>query len=87
MSRDSDVAQDYRALDEHNKAKRQNNLKSSIALLDENFVKYEQLASHHFRVGEFDFWPSTGVYIHRASGKKARGVFNLLRAINKVESK
>lgn len=80
----SELGDMYNEMRADGKLRRENNHKGSIKMLDDNHVKYEQLDPYHYRVGEFDFWPSTGVYIHRPTQRKARGVFNLLRALNKA---
>lgn len=35
----------------------------------------------HLVIGDFDFWPSTGLFKNRKTGKKGRGVFNLIKVL------
>lgn len=35
----------------------------------------------HYRIGDFDFWPSTGKYMERSTKKTGRGVFNILKKL------
>lgn len=36
-------------------------------------------------IGDFDFYPSTGLFRNRKTNKKGRGIFNLIKLINKIE--
>ena len=63
--------------------KKRSNATGSLAILDENKITYKRLSLDHFRVGEFDFWPSTGLFIHLKTKWRGRGVFNLIRQLNK----
>lgn len=45
-------------------------------------VPYVQMDSNsaHYRVAwDWDFWPTTGTYIHRPTGRRGHGVKNLIR--------
>jgi len=77
----SELGETYAALREHNQEKRRYNLHSSIGILEKNEVPVEELSPTHFRVGVYDFWPSTGLFINRKTGQRGRGVFNLLKKI------
>lgn len=60
----------------------------SLKLLTENEIKFEQLGSYHFYVERsYDYWPRTGLFIHRKSTKRGRGVFNLIKKIKNQKSK
>lgn len=77
----SELGETFAALREHNREKKIENHASSIALLDKHGVQYETLTEHHLRIGEFDFWPSTGMYIQRKTKRRGRGIFGLLRRL------
>jgi len=77
----SELGELYAAWDEHKKEKKQNNQKSSVAILEEKGVKFERLSDTHLRVAEYDYWPSTGLFIHRKTQKRGRGVFGLLKKL------
>lgn len=79
-----DVGDDYRAWDEHKKAKKAANHVNSIDILKKEGVEFKQLNPDHYRVGPYDYWPSTGLFIHLKTKKRGRGVFNL---IGKVKTK
>lgn len=71
---------------EHKKerrAKKEDNHKKSIALLEERGIKYRILSKEnvHYRVGDWDFWPSTGKFYNQKTGEKGRGVFNLIKKV------
>ena len=77
----SDISEDYKALRDFNRAKKENNLKASTELLDALGIDY---TSHnngiHLKVFAGDevvnFWPSTGKWI--SSDTKSRGVQKLI---------
>ena len=77
----SEMGEIFKAWDEHKKAKKADNLAQSTQILTERGIPF---TSHnngvHLVVDScFDFWPSTGKWIERETGKKGRGVFNLLK--------
>lgn len=56
------------------------------ALAAEGFHWVEFNDGMHLRVnGRYDFYPTTGLYIHCKTGVRGRGVRGLIRAINKDE--
>lgn len=53
----------------------------SINLLRSKGIKIVILSAknRHYRVGDFDFWPSTGKFYNQKTKQKGRGVKNLLK--------
>lgn len=45
--------------------------------------KVEKLTSYHWRINNFDYWPTTGLFIHKFTKKQKRGIKNLLIALEK----
>lgn len=35
----------------------------------------------HLKVGDYDFWPSTGMFLHKKTRTKGRGVFKLVKLL------
>lgn len=69
---------------DESKKKRGSNRDTSAQILKESGLKFESkndgahlIVTGHGAVA--DFWPGTGKYIVRGSGKYKRGVFNLLK--------
>ena len=81
-----DMGDIYNSMNAYKKEKKQDNYKKSLLILDEKLIPYKKLSESHFRIGDFDFWPSTGLFINIKSKKRRRGVFNLIKALTK-ESK
>lgn len=84
--------EDSEMWEEHRKErqqKKQRNREQSLNILRKNGVYFQCLSdiSGHYRVGEFDFWPSTGKYIERSTKKHGRGVFNLLEKVGKNDTR
>jgi hypothetical protein len=73
------------AIHKDQQAKRHQNEEQSIKMLQDLGIKYEILSkqSSHYRVGRFNFWPTTGKFYDPKTGEKGRGVRNL---INKVKT-
>lgn len=63
------------------RAKRWENDRQSIEILQRQKIPFETLskAGSHYRIGEYDFWATTGKFIHRTTKKSGRGVFNLIK--------
>lgn len=78
-----DVGDDFRAWKDYKKKKKAANLEWSPDILRENDIKFTILSMEHYRVGEFDFWPTTGLFIHRKTKQRGRGVRNLIAKIRK----
>jgi hypothetical protein len=80
MSEEGEIWQGYR---EERKAKKQSNEQNSLAMLRARGIKVETLnaAISHYRIGNFNFWPTTGKYYNPKTGEKGRGVRNLIKTI------
>lgn len=61
--------------------KKASNLEKSTAILDIENIAYIKLSAYHYRLSEYDFWPSTGKFIHRQTGVEGRGIISLLKRI------
>jgi hypothetical protein len=66
-----------------NKEKKQNNLSYALEILQD--YDYIKISDYCFRIGDFDFWPTTGLFIDRITNKKFRGINNLLPLIEKFK--
>lgn len=80
MSEDGEM---WRAIHEDVKAKKRSNEKSSISLLIANNIPFKLLSadSSHYRVGDFDYWPTTGLFYNQKTKRKGRGVKKLIQII------
>lgn len=85
-----DMAEDFKALREHRKAKRKSNLEKTTNLLKSKGVSFESKNNGvHLIVKQnemvFDFYPSTGLFIDRTTKKHSRGVFHLLKKLGATQ--
>jgi hypothetical protein len=80
----SELGELYNDLKEIGKQKRSQNLDSSVKILLDRNIRFNQLSDSHYRVGNYDFWPSTGLFIEIKTKKRGRGVFNLIRKVQGV---
>lgn len=73
----------WRKFKKDSQEKRWSNNENSLKLLQEKGIKYQTLDSTigHYRIGDFDFWATTGKFYNRKLKKAGRGVFNLIRLI------
>lgn len=81
----SELGDLFKALKEESKAKKLSNAESSRYMLLNSGIKFKDLSDTHLRVGDFDFWPSTGLFINIKTKKRGRGVFNLIKKIKDVK--
>lgn len=66
--------------------KKLSNLKNSLNILMGADVMLHQFSEWHYLVeGEWNFWPTTGKFMHKKTGESGRGVFNLLKLIGNKE--
>lgn len=83
----SDLAETYTGMKEAKREKRASNRESGAALLTREAIPFEE--RNHGRhllvnggpLGVIDYWPGTGRWIARFTGKNGRGVKGLLRHI------
>lgn len=78
---DWEYAEAFKAMKEEGRKKRASNLEASLSLLHSMQIPFEQLSPSHCRVGEYDFWPSTGLFIHTKTKQRGRGVRHLIRKV------
>lgn len=77
-----DMGEIFRAMREHKKETKQARKHWALQVLDDNRIEYQVLSENgpHLRLGEFDFWPSTGVFVHRKiRGLRGVGVKQLMK--------
>ncbi len=86
----SEIGEVYEALRAGSAIRRASNRASSSTFLRERGVPFvSKNLGAHLIVGAppfADFWPGTGLWIERASGRKDRGVFRLLKALARTPS-
>lgn len=78
---------EWKKIREDSKKKRWENRDKSISILDKWSIPYKMLSENnaHYRIlldGGYDFWPTTGKFIHLKTGKQGRGIMNLIQTIN-----
>ena len=66
--------------------KKYQNLLTSLKILDDNGYTLEELSPYHYRIGDIDFWPSTGKFYHYVTGETGRGVDNFMALIKRLNS-
>ena len=75
---------------EESRKKRAKNMKQSTEILVKNKINFTSYNNGvHLFVShngfEVDFWPTTGKFIFRNSDSKGRGVFKLIKQLNRKE--
>ena len=77
---DTEGWKDYRTAKQN---KKWENKQKSLCLLDDAGIEFECLNEGigHYRIGWWDFWPTTGKFWNRKTQEKGRGVFELIRKI------
>lgn len=77
----SELGELYRDWKKEKTAKKQLNAVASEDILIRKGVQFRKFTEDHYRVGEYNFWPSTGLFIHVHRNERGRGVFNLLKKL------
>lgn len=81
-----DMKDEFQSLKQLKQNRRLNNRDSSTAMLARKGYKFERFNDGnqlYLFENDCDFWPSTGLFIFRKTGKRGRGVFNLLKELQK----
>lgn len=81
---ETDVWAEHKA---ERKEKKQDNEKKSIARLVEAGFEVQTLNPDisHYRVRDYNFWPTTGKFHNQKTGLIGRGVFNLIKQLKADE--
>lgn len=79
----SELGEMYRALREDSQFRKTCNHDKSLAILKEKGYNPKKLSPTHYRVQDWDYWPSTGLFINIETKKRGRGVFGLLKLLTK----
>lgn len=84
----SDLGETFADYHESRRQKKKENMSSSAQILQSRDITFEShnngvhlIVTHNKKIA--DFWPSTGKYSIRGSNRYRRGVFNLLRDLEK----
>ena len=80
MTQDGEM---WRTIRKERQAKRHRNEEQSIALLKKHHIPFQLLdaTTSHYRVGRFNYWPTTGKFYDPKTGEKGRGIRNLINKI------
>lgn len=80
---DWEYAEAYAEQRKRNQEKRAANRQRSAEMLTAAGIEFESKNDGaHLIVGDYDFWPGTGLFVNRKTGEKKRGVGELIRRIN-----
>lgn len=77
----SEVVEIYQEIREERKNKRWNNYEKSKQILIDRQIDFTEKANGHFIIENYDFWATTGLFIHRKRKKRGRGIHNLLKQL------
>lgn len=79
----SDDSEMWAERKQQSKVKKLKNIIGSLYILEERKIEYKILNESlgHYRVIDFDFWPSTGKFYNQKTKEKGRGVFNLIKRL------
>lgn len=84
MGEDSEMWRAYKA---RSQEKKKNNQHSSLQILNSKNIPYKLLsaASCHYKVGDYNYWPTTGKFYNQKTGERGRGVYKLIKKICKYQ--
>ena len=77
----------WKEVREESRKKKRDNEQMSLHLLKMHCIEYEILCATvcHYRVGPFDYWPTTGKFYNQKTGEFGRGVKNLIKRVKKIK--
>lgn len=76
-----ELSEFYHSWNEQSKQKRKSNRENALIQLQNYDFKLLNNGSH-IQFVNFDFWPGTGLFRHRVTGKSGRGIKNLIRKLD-----
>ena len=73
----------YREKRKESQERRATYRENAEKILTENGIDFIQHTKAHYSIQDrkYDLWPGTGLWIERATGKRGRGIFNLIKLI------
>jgi hypothetical protein len=75
----SELGETFRAMREDSQRRRAANLEHGLFTLRARGHAYTMFSGTHVRVGDYDYWPSTGLWIHVTNRRsRGRGILGLL---------
>lgn len=81
------AAKDWDKESQERRAEHRNNAPRILTLYE---VPFQLHTEAHLKVWSssdtYDFWPGTGKYTSRSTGKSGRGIFNLIRRVRRENS-
>lgn len=79
----SELGEAYREIKEQAQHEKWENATRSLELLAERGIPFEVVNNEqaHYRVGQYDFWATTGLFINRITKNKGKGVAGLIRLV------
>lgn len=78
---DQDIGENYKAMNEENRKRKENKKIRVIQILKNNNIDYKILSEYHFRIGDFDLWPSTWKWINRKTREKGVNIERLVKLL------
>lgn len=81
MSKDSEIAETFRALKAFRKDEKSARSTYLMTVLKNSGLKYKMLSisNHHVRLANFDLWLTSDKWINRSTGARSRGVERLIK--------
>lgn len=75
----------WRKVNESKKQKKKDNADNTAYTLISNGIdfKLKNSETHHYKIWPYDFWSSTGLFIHEKTKKRGRWILNLIKLITK----
>jgi len=82
MGDDAELWRKYKAKQKEEKWARYD---MAVGLLKKTGINYKVVnqATPHFRMGDFDLWPTTGKFKNTKTGERGFGITNLIRKIKR----
>jgi hypothetical protein len=79
----SDLGDTFKAMKDESKRRREANRSRGEAALSGAGYEVKRYSEYHLFVGGFHYWPSTGLFIDAETGRRRRGIRNLLVALER----
>ena len=81
-----DMAEIFNDMKKYKKEKRASNTFKSTKMLEDASIHFKSKNNgSHLIVGDYNFWPSTGLFENIKTKKTGRGVYNLIKKLVEVK--
>jgi hypothetical protein len=77
----TDIGDEWREHKQYLRNKNEKRKANAVAQLEKNNIKFRWINDYHIRCRQYDYWPSTGTFIHMKTKFSGDGIEEFLKVL------